>query len=247
MKKLLTKNFVAAVAVLLLLSNAVTIAWWKPWQDSGTTRKITVTGESTIKSEPDEYQFYPYYERSTTAELTQLSKDLVAKLKELGVPSGGIKTNASNYDIPDVRPGSEVPPVNGDGINQTLNITLTVNNKDLAQKVQDYLLTTSPKGQITPSPVFSTAKQKSLQARARSLAVSDAKAKAGQAAGELDAKVGKVIEIKDSPNSGNFPFAVNTKSGASDAATSSTSAQTLPIQPGENELNYSVEVVFSLR
>ena len=81
MKKLLTKQNLVALAVILLLTNAITLAWWRPWQPSkGSDRKITVTGEATVKGEPDEYQFNPYYERKTVAELTTLSSDITKKL-----------------------------------------------------------------------------------------------------------------------------------------------------------------------
>ena len=126
-------------------------------------------------------------------------------------------------------------------------MTVTVASKDLSQKVQDYLLTTSPKGAITPYPTFSTAKQKALQAKARSGAIADAKSKAKQNASDLDTKIGKVIEIKDSPTFGGvYPMSV--KAGAADiAAATTTESGSLTIQAGQNELNYSVEVVFSLK
>jgi len=46
--------------------------------------------------------------------------------------------------------------------NKIINRKITDIKKDLAQKVQDYLLTTNPKGSVTPYPSFSTAKQKEL-------------------------------------------------------------------------------------
>jgi uncharacterized protein len=183
------------VSLVLLVALIGLVIYTKPWQQatSGETRKITISGEATLEAEPDEYVFYPSWEKSTQDEITALNDSLLKGLKEVGVEDSSIKNNASVYD--DYRPMPAVEPGQPEkSLVRTLSLTITVGNKDLAQKVQDYLLTTSPQGAITPSVQFSTQKQKTLEDEARSAAIADAKKRAETTASGLDAKVGKVLE-----------------------------------------------------
>ena len=124
-----------------------------------------------------------------------------------------------------------------------LNLTITVSDKDLAQKVQDYLLTTGPSGQVTPQPGFSESKRKELEDKARDEATKDARSKAEQIAKNTGAKLGKVQSIQDGGNLGQpVPLIYEDKS-----VSSSDSKQSLQIQPGENELRYTVSVSYYLR
>lgn len=227
------------VCIILLVVIAGMLAMWQPWKDdSGSSqRKITISGEATLKAEPDEFVFYPSYTRKTLGEITTLSQDIVKKLKELGVADNQIKTNASSYDYPELYAPKPAP----DGDN-ALSLTVTINKKDLAQKVQDYLLTTNPIGSITPIPNFSTEKRKQLEDEARDKAIADAKSRADKTADGLDAKIGKVVEVKEGVSGGGiYPLLYGADSK------SSRSSESLPIQPGENEFSYRVEVVFELR
>jgi uncharacterized protein YggE len=244
--KPITKNKVSLsldlrlVCLLLLVVIGVMLLYWKPWQTNGNTqRKVTISGEATIKSEPDEFQFNPYYEKDTTVEATILNKQIIAKLKELGVNEAQIKNNASSYGSPDVY---YMMPVEGKE-KTTLNLTVTVSNKELAQKVQDYLLTTNPKGSVTPYPSFSTSKQKELTDKARDEAIADAKKRADKTAAGLDAKIGKVLEVSESRSAGIYPMMGST----SDVSSNESTKQSLSIQPGENEFSYSVQLVFELK
>ncbi len=95
------------LVIILLVIIAGMLIIWKPWVANpvNSDRTVTVTGESTVRAEPDEYVFYPSYEFKNTdkaaglTELTKKSDEIVVKLKELGVTDAQIKTNTNgnNY------------------------------------------------------------------------------------------------------------------------------------------------------
>lgn len=239
-----------AVSILLLLVIAVMTWLWKPW-DAGakaSDRTIKVQGTATVKAEPDEYIFYPYYQvtnadkQAALKEITEKSTQIVTELKKLGVADKDIKTDSSGY-------GNELYAPTGDSRNlYTLSLTVTVNNKTLAQKVQDYLLTTSPSGTVTPEGTFSEAKQKQLEGQARDKAEKDARSKADQSAKNLGFKVNEVKSLEDT-GFDNYYYGCRGGlcSGLDAASQSSEKSTKLSIQPGEEEINYSVQVTYYIR
>lgn len=171
------RQLLKAVEFLLLLAILGLLIWSQPWQStSGETRKITVTGESTIEASPDEYLFSPYFEEKGTDQeamknsLTEQANDAVDAIKELGVAEERIKLDVSSFDRWFWDDGEE-------GV-LTASLQVTVLDKDLAQQVQDYLLDTEATGQLTPRASFSDDKRKELDNQAVALAIDDAKAKA---------------------------------------------------------------------
>lgn len=230
-------KIVSAILLVIIISM---LAFWMPWQ--GTTsddRTITVSGEATLQAEPDELTFSPYFEAASTDELTTKAGEVTAKLKELGVEDKNIKTNASNYDKYYI-----MPTPDGGGSSLTLQFTITItNNKELSQKVQDYLVTQNPKGQVTPQAGFSDEKRKSLEDEASTKATTDAKAKAEKMAKELGGKLGKVKAV--TPNTGFGVYPVSAE--AARDTTSASNQGSLPIQAGENEFTYQVTVEFFLK
>lgn len=229
-------------AILLAVIVAMLIVW-KPWNVSTTSKRtITISGEATQKSEPDEYQFSPSYiekgsDRATTQKnLIDKVNQVITKLKELGVAESDITLNSSTYDN-----------YYNDGTNEVTSNSLTVivSNKDLSQKVQDYLITTSPQGQITPYPTFSTDKRKQLEDDIRVKAIADAKKKASQTASELGAKLGKVVSITDQ-NNGVMPMAYGGAVSAM-AIEDKATVSTLPVLSGKQEVSMTVEVVYEIK
>lgn len=235
------------LVIVLLVVIACMLAIWKPWTSTGASdRTVTVTGEAKLTAEPDEYTFSPSYEFKNAnkdvalADLTKKSDEVVKKLKELGVADSKIKTNADGYDY-----YNYYFDTTADEFTYTLRPTVSVNNKTLAQKVQDYLVTTSPSGQVSPQAGFSTAKQKELEGKARDEATKDARAKADQSAKNLGFKVSKVKSISDGANFGGItPYLME---GAELSVSSDAKAPSLAVQPGENDLTYSVTVIYFIR
>lgn len=230
------------VCTLLLIFNAVTVYLWKPWNTVSEQRKITVTGESLIQATPDEYVLTPYFEYSDAdkskamKQLSEQSVTVTAKLKELGVKDEQIKSTTSSYDT---YAYSSTGTTND---KVQLYYTIKLNSKDVAQKVQDYLLTLNPKGQISPQASFSESKRKELNDKAREEAIADAKSNARKTAEQLKVKVGKVITVSDGVSGGPIAYGV-----ALDVKSSSAETSSLPIQTGQDEYRYSVTVEYEVK
>ena len=230
------------VCAVLLLALIGSVVLWKPWQ-STSTRTISVSGEASTKAEPDEYQFSPTYQNKGTdraaiqTELNTKINEIVAKLKELGVSESDITLASSTYDN-----------YWNDGTNEVTSntVTVVVNDKDLSQKVQDYLITTSPEGQITPYPTFSTSKRKQIEDEVRILAIADAKKKAEATVSELGAKLGKVETVEDQNDGTIWPYMgrAELSSGSSVDAVATSS---LPVLAGKQEINYTVQVTYQIK
>jgi uncharacterized protein YggE len=234
------------IVVLLLIVIAGMLAMWRPWQNpQAKDRTVAVTGEATLKAVPDEFVFNPSYDFNNAdkqlalSALTKKSNEIVAKLKTLGVADSQIKTNSSGNDYPVFRPSGD-----NSGFTYTLQLTVTVGTKDLAQKVQDYLVTTSPAGEVSPQANFSDAKRKDLERQARDAATKDARAKADQSAKNLGFKIGLVKTVTDGTGFGGivYPMTAVGSAKATDLAQPS-----LTIQPGENDLSYTVTVTYYLK
>lgn len=232
------------IAAVLLLVIAVMLFLWRPWAGGSTsTRTIDVTGDATLSARPDEFIFYPVYEvksadkTAALAELSKKSSDVIAKLKELGVKDSQIKTSTNGYSYPVRLEGESVPTY-------STQVSITVGTEDLAQKVQDYLVTTAPTGSVSPQASFSETTRKKLESEARNKATQDARSKADQMADNLGFRIGKVKSVQDGLGF-DGPITLEARNGM--AATSDSSKPALSIQPGENELTYSVTVVYYIR
>src|SRR5690606_508221 len=132
------------ISLALLIAIVVMLIIWKPWAGAGTSdRTIDVTGEATVSARPDEFVFNPAYEFTNAdkdAALEQLSSksdEIVGELKGLGVADSDIKTNSDSWSFP-IRDRGE------GSTTYTLRLTITTKDEDLTQKVQDYLVSTSP-------------------------------------------------------------------------------------------------------
>lgn len=213
--------------------------------NKGEDRSMTVEGTTTIKAVPDNFVFYPQFEIAETDKskvkeaLAAKSTDVINRLKELGLKDKDIQLNASQYDdytmkgSPDGATSDIMPQ------QTTASMTITVNDKALAQKVQDYLGTTDATGQLTPQATFSQEKQRQLTSEAEAKAITDAKEKADTLAKNLDSRRGKVITINpvdDGPIA--YPMM---------EANDSSARSSLPIQPGTNEFTYRISVKFELK
>ena len=232
------------IAGLLLVVIAAMLFVWKPWSSTNASdRTVEVTGEAEVTAKPDEFVFYPSYEfklannDAALAALTTKSEEVVAKLKDLGVPDNKIKTSSSGYDRPVLYEND------AKNATYTLQLTVTVGSIEAAQKVQTYLVTTTPTGSVSPQASFSDKKRKELEGTARDKATKDARAKVEQMADNLDFKIGKVKAITDGAGFNTFPSAIRGEGlGTTDAKSSN-----LTVQPGENDLSYSVTVVYFIK
>ena len=235
-------GLMALVIVLMLLL-------WRPWSTSlsADSRTVTVNGSATVEAEPDKYVFSPSYEFENAdraaglAALTAKSDEIVAGLKNAGVADEDIKTDASgyrNYYFYDQERGVH---------SYTLQITATTRSRDQAQKTQDYLLTTSPEGAVTPQVTFSESTRKKLEAEGRDRATKDARAQAEQQANNLGFGLGKVKSVSDA-SSGQGVVTPYFGRDLNVSTPSTGEADTeLSVQPGQNELHYQVEVTYFIK
>ncbi len=240
-KKYLTIDL-RVICVVLIIIVATMLAFWRPWEQTKNVRKLTVTGQSTVKATPDEFVFNPYFERSGTDvsalknELNQYGNKLQVDLKKQGIKESDITLDSSSYDR------YYAYSDQSDSQTITLQVQITTPNKGLAQKVQDYLAGTDAKGQLTASPSFSDKKQKLLESDARQEAIQDARKKANQTAKDLNVTVGKVLEV-DTQQDLPLLYRSSIELGAAD----SKSQASLPVTPGKQDVTMSVRVVFALQ
>lgn len=235
------------LSALLLITIITILIIWKPWASiASNNRTITVTGEAKITEPPDEFTFMPNFEfqdankDTALSSLTKKSDEIVKKLLELGVPENKIKTNSDGYDYRTYYFNDLAKT-----FNYTLRPTIVVSSQDMAQKVQDYLVTTTPTGQVSPITGFSASKKKALEAKARDEATKDARTKADQSAKNLGFKIAKVKSIEDSNSFAGIGKPMMMADTA--AASAELRSTNLAIQPGENDINYIVSVVYYIR
>jgi uncharacterized protein YggE len=238
------------VCLALLLVIIAMLAIWRPWSATAqdNNRVVKVTGEAKLKATPDEFVFNPSYEFKNAdknvalAEMTKKSEELVKKIKELGISDSNIKSNSSGYEgaIYYYNPDSKQSTYN-------LQLTVTVGTKELAQKVQDYLVTTSPTGAVSPQASFSDSKRKELEQKARDEATKEARTKAEQSAKNLGFKIGNVKSIDDAGGFENGGCGLGGLCAAASMAVSDAKTSQLAVQPGQDELNYSVTVEYYIK
>jgi len=222
------------LSIVLIAALIGLTVYTKPWEtNTANPRTITIKGEATIKRAPDSFVFNPTYEADSQEAITAKTNEVVAKVKELGLGDAGIQTQVSNYDKynPD---GSTGEPV------FSMYLTLSVEDKELAQKIQDYLITTGATGQVTPMSGFTKVTHKALRDEATNIAIQDARARADKTADNLDTKVVKVIKVTEPDQvEGVYPLY--------SSLDISSSGSGLPINAGESEFNHTVEVEFEIR
>lgn len=230
------------VGILLAIVLAMLVLW-KPWAQD-TERTIDVTGEAKVSAEPDQFMFSPLYQFVGTnkdqllATMSSKSNEVTVGLKNLGVEESKIAVNSNGYDEGIYNVGS------GGETQYTLSMSITIDNKELATKVQDYLITTAPTGSVSPQAVFSERQQDELERKARDDAIKDARAKAEQTGQSLGFKLGKVKTVVDGSGfKGVVPL------GVRDIAEEGTaiSSTRLAVQPGEQDLHYTVTVTYFLK
>lgn len=191
----------------------------------------------------------PYFKFSSTdikkntTDLTATAKQTTDKLKELGVKDEQIKSNTSSYDSY----YQPLPAGTNADTTTTLSYTITLNSKDVSQKVQDYFLTTSAQGQLSPVASFSEGKRKELESKAKTAAIDDAKSKATANATQIGAKLGKVITISDSASVMPMEYMANVDSVKSSGASQGVATSSVPVQSGQNDFSSSVSVEYEIK
>ncbi|MBP9667319.1 SIMPL domain-containing protein [Candidatus Saccharibacteria bacterium] len=232
---------IAGLSLVIL----VMLFMWQPWirRYDKNSEAIDVTGSASLQATPDKIVFSPSYQFDETDKqvavdaASRKNTEVTGGLKKLGVTDAQIKSSTSGY-------GNGVMPMANSNKTYTysLSFTITLSDTERAQKVQDYLATTAPEGEVTPSYGFTAQTQSSLEAAARDDAIKDARKKAEQTAKGLGFSLGGVKSVTDNSfNTYSGPFVMDGVRGSEKVASSFT------LQPGKNELTYTVQVSFYMR
>lgn len=227
------------------------LAVWMPWQAApNNDRTVSVTGTASVKAEPDEFGFNPTYQVKNADKqvagdaIAKKSNEVVEGLKKVGVAEKNIKNYGSGYG------GFTYDSyLVDDQYTYSVSIQIAVDNLELANKVQAYLSTTAPEGQVTPNRQFSQAKQRELEDKARDEASTDARAKAEKSAKTLGYKLGQVKSVEDGSGFGfgnPEPITMEAR-GMLESDMKVAPTPTINFQPGQEEITYSVTVVYYVR
>lgn len=242
------------VILLLVIIIAGLLALWKPWE-SATTDTITVNGEGTISAAPDQFVFYPTYQKKAASskeaisQVSEVGNGVVTKLKGLGLADSDIKTSVQSgpgYDpVPlDSTSVSDSRPIPSSSNTATYSITAAAHTKEVAQKVLDYLVTTPVTYGISPQSSFSPNTKHKLEAEARQKGLADAHEKAVQTATSLGARLGKLKSASDVTQKGG-PIMLEGK--VAPAASSLDTATTPVLETGTEDLTFNVTVVYQIK
>ena len=225
-----------ASTVLLLLVIAGLLVYTQPWDRvSENPRNITITGEVSLKRAPDSFVFNPIYEADTQEMINEKSKEVVAAVKALGLGDAGIQTTISNYSDY----GYDGAP---EKMKYQLYATFSVEDLELAQKIQNYLAESGATGQISPDVGFTNNTKKELRDEATIKAIEDARERAERTAQSLGVRLGKVIKIHEPDD-----YYYDVYPIASYDATLSSEGDMLPINAGESEFPFKIKVEFEIR
>lgn len=203
-----------------------------------------VTGDSEIESIPDQATITLgiSVRRSTVAaaqdEANQVINNIIKELKGLDIDKEDIKTQ--NYSIrPEYDFRSSERRVTGYSVNASLRVKISDFDK-LNQAID--LATARGANQVGGiSFSLSTEKEKEVLKESRKEAIADAKEKAQELAKLAGMKLGKIVDVRETPAPGIFPVAF-------DRAVTSLEAvgevETTQIEPGSQTLKYSVTLSY---
>lgn len=242
MKINLDLRFVCAV---LLIGFLIAFWGWKPWESGSQT--VTVAGEATISATPDEFVFSPTYQKramvvtDAISQVSELGNGVVAKLKEMGVADDKIKTSVTSHQYYEPTTGKVT-----DEFAANYAITATVNDKDLAKKILEYVATTPTLYGVSPQSTFTKETRKKLESEARGKALADARAKAEQTAKELGVKLGRVDTVTEGSGFGG-PIIMDSHRGVSKPGMPEQTSTSPVLQTGSEDINFSVSVVYKIR
>ncbi len=239
------------VIVALLVIIAGLLVAWRPWTESS-KRTIAVTGTATVRQAPDEFVFTPSYtetadtSQAAVSKVSETGNAVIAKLKELGAQESELKTDVnSGYGYPMPLDVESSKPSNFGSTTAYYTITATIHNKELAQKILDYLVTTNTTYAVTPQSTFSKETRKKLENEARTKALTDARAKAVSTAESVGTRLSIVVSVSDLTGGGPI-YLMEDQTAAS--PTLREQATTAPILlTGEQDLDFSVLVVYQIR
>ena len=205
--------------------------------DSGPTRSITVNGTASVTTVPDEatFTFGVDARGDTASEALSAAAAAVKKItdavKDAGVDSKDIQTQDISLSTLTSSDGRHI-----DGYAANASITVHAKDLDSAGHLVDVAVAAGANNVYGPSLSRSDAEE--LADKAMADAVAHARRKAAALAEAAGGSLGQVISIAESGSSvPPMPYAARETALAAD----------MPIEPGTQEIQSSVVVVFELR
>ena len=220
----------------------------------GENNVITVTGIGEVQGKPDiaNISFTISKEGKTVAEAQTAVADIEGKalvvLRANGVEDKDIKTESSSFNPKyDSTPvycvtypcPQKSPKIFGYEAYETISVK--VRKLDTTGKIIEELGKTGVNNLYGPN--FAIDDEEGLKAEARKKAIEDARAKAKVLAKDLGVHLGKITSFTENTGVYSPYFAKESLSLTSDRA--DNSAPELP--PGENTINSSVSIIYSIR
>jgi uncharacterized protein YggE len=233
------KTIRIAAAALLVLAAAAFAGVGRPDSAGGASVQsegITVNGVGTIKSVPDEAQmsFGVQTEAPTSRDAlarnsSQMERVLTA-LKAAGIADEDIQTQ----DV-SVWPQYDTTGQDTDGYVARNSVTVTVHELDKAGAVID--AATRAGANEVSGPMLSTSGREKLEAKALEAAVDNARKKAEALAKAAGVGLGRVTAMVEG---GGTPGPVTLEAARASAD------KAVPIQPGQEEVQATVTITFSI-
>jgi uncharacterized protein YggE len=233
------KTIRIAAAALLVLAAAAFAGVGRPDSAGGASvhsEGITVNGVGTIKSVPDEAQmsFGVQTEAPTSRDAlarnsSQMERVLTA-LKAAGIADEDIQTQ----DV-SVWPQYDTTGQDTDGYVARNSVTVTVHELDKAGAVID--AATRAGANEVSGPMLSTSGREKLEAKALEAAVDNARKKAEALAKAAGVGLGRVTAMVEG---GGTPGPVTLEAARASAD------KAVPIQPGQEEVQATVTITFSI-
>lgn len=204
-------------------------------------RTITVVGSGTVQVAPDiavvnlgVQVTAPTGTEATdtvTADAAALTEALIAAgIAEEDIQTSGLSLYSTTGDS----------STTVTGYNATLNVNVTVRDIEAVGSTIDAAQRSAGQGFTIGGVSFSFADQESVLEQARIDAVTNATAKAAQYAAAIDAELGDVVTIVESPSSPPIVFATAAASGDESSAGP-------PISPGQLDLTIQISATFMIR
>jgi uncharacterized protein len=227
------------VAAVVLAGGRGTTVLAIPSASSGSTpvTGILTTGDAVVSKKPDVatvsagVQSQASTAAAAQSDLAGKLAKLVARIKSLGVPDKDLST--SGYWVgPMYSPGGETIS----GYRASVQLSAKWHNVDTVGKAVDAIVQEG--GATNISVGFGLNDPKAAQAEARSLAIADARSRAGAMASAAGVKLGSVVRIVDIATSSRPP--VDYAMGAA------APVPTTQIPVGQMDVQVSVEVDFAL-
>ena len=202
-------------------------------------RSITVTGHGTVKVTPDVADLWLGVQ--TTAKtgdaamstIETKSRDLVNRLKELGIAAEDIQTSGlslyPNY-------GQNGRTING--YTASVDVSVRVRQIDRIGEQLDSIQALVGDELTIGGISFSYEDPEAVLEQARIAALENARARAGQYAAAAGTEVGEIVKIVETPAGGPIPYAMDMAAPEGEGR--------LAIEPGSQELVVDVSVVFAM-